>query len=89
MAPLGYDIFRRVRNLEKDLRSSRAEEERLQAELQTALEDKKKLGATLKEQEEMLEKKEVERVAAVADHDSAQICGLADDSGKNNGAEVG
>ena len=71
IAPLGHDLFRRVRNLEKD-RSSRAEEERLQDELQTALTDKEKLEAKLKEQEEMLEKKEVERVAAVADSDCAQ-----------------
>ena len=72
LAPLGYDLFHRVRNLEKELRSSRDGEERAKAELHTALEDRKKLEAKLQEQGQLLAKKEEERVAAVAELTSLQ-----------------
>ena len=72
LAPLGHDLFQRVRNLEKELRSSRAGEEKVKAELHMALEDRKKLEAKLKEQEELLAKKEQELVTAVADRNGAQ-----------------
>ena len=65
LAPLGYDLFHRIRNLERELRSSRAGKEKAKAELHKALEDRKKLEAQLQEQGQLLVKKEEERVAAV------------------------